>query len=296
MLLSAAKADYNVVLNDIFVHDKFIDQKVIVPNRFVTGREFLKNSELHLENWEVVKDRYEVVQNIEILKRAKNLVNRNQDSTVLFGCGVLDEGRKFFCVINTGSLQVHVGSDDDDIIDSYVIIMTSHDASLPICYYCFDTRRSTNAVYRIDSPRNKFIIRKRHTPAQSNYDIEVADALMMRRVWTEELQRSISKLYSPISMATANAVILDILSCDDDLTDKKKDNVQMAKSEIVKLYTADHNAGFFGQTKWALFNAFVEYVDFGRNINSLDAAQHSLEIDNFSHRLKISAYKKISTI
>jgi len=161
-LLTEANADYSVVTNDVYVYDRFLDSFVKVPNRFVTGREI----DERLENWEVVKDRYEVEQNNRILERATALISKYGESAVLTGCGVLDEGRKFFAVVNTGSLSLPTAGGDADIIDSYVVVLTSHDGSMPICYYNLDSRRLNNTTYRFTESENfEFSIRKRHTPS-----------------------------------------------------------------------------------------------------------------------------------
>ena len=61
-----------------------------------------------------------------------------------------------------------------------------------------------------------------------------------------------------------------------------------------ELYASSRNSGAYGPTKWALFNAITEYIDFDRNIPEREAAQHALEIDNYSHRLKLEVHKCLS--
>ena len=89
-LLNNAQADYSVVTNQVYVYDRFLDSFVQVPNRFVTGREV----DERLENWEVVKERYEVEQT-KILERAHSLIRKYNGSAVFTGCGVLDEDISF---------------------------------------------------------------------------------------------------------------------------------------------------------------------------------------------------------
>ena len=151
-LLHKASADYLVVTNPIFVYDQFQDAYMQIPNRYATGREVQDGGSTHLDSWEVVTDRYEVEQNGKILSRAIAVVNKYGGAARLLGCGVLDEGRKFFAVVNTGSLSITTSQDGTDIIDSYVVVMSSHDGSIPICYYNLDSRRSTHSVYRFAAP------------------------------------------------------------------------------------------------------------------------------------------------
>ena len=37
----------------------------------------------------------------------------------------------------------------------------------------------------------------------------------------------------------------------------------------------------------------TEYIDFHRDVPPIEAAQHSLELDNFSHRLKVNVFNAV---
>lgn len=291
-LLTEANADYSVVTNDVYVYDRFLDSFVKVPNRFVTGREI----DERLENWEVVKDRYEVEQNNRILERATALISKYGESAVLTGCGVLDEGRKFFAVVNTGSLSLPTAGGDADIIDSYVVVLTSHDGSMPICYYNLDSRRLNNTTYRFTESENfEFSIRKRHTPSEVDLNKEASEVKAMRTQWSEHMRESIGKLFVPVSTATVDKTLEQFWPTAFAATEKKREHAENVQEAIKELYRKSYNVGAFGECRWALLNAINEYIDFHRNIPSSEAAQHSLEVDNYSHRLKLSVFKWLST-
>ncbi len=295
-ILKQASANYLVVTNPVYVYDRFQNTFVKIPNRFATGREVLESAAGRLDSWEVVKDRYEVEQNRKILSRAVSLINKYGDAAKLLGCGVLDEGRKFFAVVNTGSLSIKTVNGETDVIDSYVVVMSSHDGSIPICYYSLDSRRSTHSVYRLMASNDyEFSIRKRHTPSEADLDGEAKEVLNMRAGWSEHLVDTISYLSAPVSNNYIELALETIWPIRTANTEKKREHVESVHDKVRELYASAHNSGSYGPTKWALLNAMMEYIDFDRNIPEREAAQHALEIDNFSHRLKLEVHKCLSS-
>ena len=292
-LLSAAHADYSVVTNQVYVYDRFVDAFVQVPNRFVTGREI----DERLENWEVVKERYEIEQNQKILERAHALIRKYNGSADFTGCGVLDHGRKFFAIVRTGSITIPTLDEGNDIIDSYVVVMTSHDGSIPICYYNLDSRRSNNTTYRFaTSPTSEFSIRKRHTPSGANLNQEATEALNMRTKWSDHMSSAIAKLFVPTSASAVEKTLEKFWPTKYAATEKKREHAEGVHETINGLYRSSQNIGSFGECRWSLLNAINEYIDFQRNISDKEAAQHSLEIDNYSHRLKLNVFEWLNTV
>ena len=291
-VLAGAKADYDVVANQVYVFDRFIDSFVAVPNRYVTGREV----DGRLENWEVVKERYAIEPNVKILRRATNLVNKYGGLATLRGCGVLDEGRKFFAVLHTGSLSIKTLSKETDIIDNYIVVMSSHDGSIPICYYNLDSRRSTNTTYRFNESKTcDFSMRKRHTPSEANLDGEAKEVMSMRKAWSQHVVENVSSLCAPVSALYVSAVLDKVWPLSSVSTEKKREHLEAVHETVKQLYGEARNSGMYGHSKWALLNSISEYIDFHRNIPDMEAAQHSLEMDNFSHRLKLEVHKCLSS-
>ena len=101
LILANAGADYQVFLKQVTLWDELEESLVSLDKRFVTCRP--NPNGLHWDYWEVVKDRYEVVQNEDIVRRAQTIVDRSQGLGTLYNCGVLDEGRKFFVAMYFGS-------------------------------------------------------------------------------------------------------------------------------------------------------------------------------------------------
>jgi len=293
-LLKNANADYNVILSPVQVEDVKSGKFVTVEDRFVTGR--IDPATLELKNWEVVKGRYQVIPNDVILDKALAIVSASGNEAALDSVGVLDDGRKFYATIRTTQLNLHTKSQEEaDLVDNYIVVMTSHDGSIPICYYNLDVRRSTSCIYRIfpDSATSDFSIRKRHTPNVSDKLEEASQVLNMRNQWTTEMSTSISDLSVAVKDYQIRYVLNDRWSLEKANTKKKREYAESVHELVLDIYKSDKNVGTFGETKWALYNAICEFYDFHRNIDSIESVQQSFEIDNFVHREKIAVFRKL---
>ncbi len=293
-LLREAHADYDVILSPVQVEDVTNGKFVTVEDRFVTGR--VDPDTLDLVNWEVVKGRYQVIPNDVILDKAIAIVSSSGNEATLDSVGVLDGGRKFFATIRTTQLNLHPKETDvPDVVDNYIVVMTSHDGSIPICYYNLDIRRSSSCVYRIapDSALSDFSLRKRHTPHATDRLEEATQVLNMRNQWTKELTTAIEDLSVPLKDYQIHYVLDNKWSFDKANTKKKREYAESVHEMVKDLYMSDRNAGTFGETKWALYNAICEFYDFHRNIDELEGIQQSFELDNFVHREKISVFKSL---
>ena len=298
-VLKAAKANYKVILSPVTVpHPLDSNILVDVPGRFCTGRlvpDVTVATGYRLDNWEVVKDRYVVVSNAEFYARTEKIAKAFGEKAYLDSCGVLDNGRKFFVVIATGTLEFILGG-DYDYIDSYVVAMTSHDGSIPICYYNLDVRRRNHAVYRFECGNASFSLRKRHTPNHGDNQVEISEVVGLRRSWDAALKRAMTLLMTPLSTDKLHQVCNAQWNPDSVSSKAQREHVDHVHDTIQDLYLRDYNSKVYGQSKWAAFNAICEYIDFHRDIPVLEAAQHSLEVDNFNHRTKIKLYEKLLSI
>ena len=290
-MLKKADADYEVILSPVQVEDLTTGKFVTVEDRYVTGR--LDPITLELQNWEVVKGRYQVVPNEVIIDKAIAIVNRSSGDAVLESVGTLDGGRKFFACVRTTQLTLSPNTKTQDVIDNYIVIMTSHDGSIPICYYNLDARRINSSIYRFSSSADyaSFSLRKRHTPNATDRLEEASEVLMMRDVWTKELSNAIKTLSVELRNYQVNDCLKKIWSFSNANTKKKREYTEYVHDRVKQLYDSKINSVTFGETKWALFNAICEFYDFHRNVDEHDAIQQSFEIDNLVHRDKLLAYK-----
>ena len=181
----------------------------------------------------------------------------------------------------------------EDAVDNYIVVITSHDGSIPICYYNLDVRAETNSVYRFSADAD-FSLRKRHTPNETIDPMDATEALTMRQIWSEKLDLIISEFTSSHMSADKMFKVMEkFWSTQGASSAKKRSNAEDVHEKINTIYRKPHNLGRFGETKWAAYNAITEYIDFHRDIPPIEAAQHSLELDNFSHRLKVNVFNAV---
>ena len=281
-MLKKADADYEVILSPVQVEDLRTGKFVTVEDRYVTGR--LDPTTMELQNWEVVKGRYQVVPNDVIIDKAIAIVNRSSGEAVLESVGTLDGGRKFFACVRTTQLTLSPDKTKEDVIDNYIVIMTSHDGSIPICYYNLDSRRINSAIYRFSpiSDYASFSLRKRHTPNATDRLEEASEVLMMRDVWTRELSDVIKIMSVELRDYQVNDYLKKLWSFSTANTKKKREYTEFVHERVKQLYDSRLNSQY---------NAICEFYDFHRNVDELDAIQQSFEIDNLVHRDKLVAYK-----
>jgi len=290
-ILKASGGDYEVILSPVQVENLVTSKFTTVKDRFVTGR--FDKATGDLINWEVVKGRYEVIPNSVIVDKARS-ISQVESTFNLHSSGVLDGGRKFFVVIHCGSTTVN-----NDQFTHYLVVMTSHDGTSPITYYCVDIRNSNKSVFRVSSPVHQNSLKKRHTPNAEGLLEEASGAISMRNTWTTEFKKCLLLLNS-IKMPSTDGGIEKTLDAvwpvdEADTTRKMKHRIEVV-GYVTNSYRAPHNFGAHGNTALSLYSAIAEYFDHGRQVDRLDSLQQMLELDNFINRKKIMAYNTLSSM
>lgn len=289
-ILRATSADYEVVLSPVQVENVITGKFSTVKDRFVTGR--VDRSSGLMDNWEVVKGRYEVVPNSVIVEKSISLcnhINKSERRCVLDRAGILDNGRKFFTSIQLDDIMVC-----GDIFKNHIIVMTSHDGSSPITYYFVNARAVTNTIYRIPTETTPNFVKKKHTPNTESWNHENSEVLDAFESWQTYFNKSMQTLKSiDFSNTNINNVLNDIWSEEDADTSRKLKHREEVVSTVMRLYNAEYNSERFGRNGLGMFSAISDYYDNYRNVEKPIARQQSLELDNFVHRKKIEAYKAI---
>ena len=134
-ILEAAKADYEVTLLPV----KYITPNGILmemEDRHITAR---LNDDGGVVPFEVVKDRYRIVQNSTVLEKALNVVGASAGDAIMDTAGVLKDGREFFATIDLGTLVLDPMGVADRI-QRFLVVHTSHDGTTPITYANTDIR------------------------------------------------------------------------------------------------------------------------------------------------------------
>lgn len=293
-MLEIAKADYHVDLRPVFVQNdegEFIE----IPERYVTAR---TDHDGTLVPFEVMKKRYRVVQNAVVLEKALAVVGASNEDFAIETLGVLKDGRQFFASIDLGSLVIDPMGVNDKI-DRYLLVMTSHDGTMPIVYSNTDIRPVCANTCRFGLARAKSTFKARHTP---NFEDTLAEAQTVLRIstqWADAFKDEAEKMLTIDVPQNSGKIdrVLDVIwpSADAD-TDRKERNREEIVTDVRVRFANNRNAGLVGFNGWGLYNAITEHLDHGRKGKAEVRAQASMDSTSLVSQKKVLAANAILSV
>ncbi len=293
-MLRIARADYEVSLRPVFVQDddgNFVE----VPERFATTR---FDHDGTLVPFEVMKKRYHVVQNSEVLGKALQVVGASHGMAVVETLGVLRDGRQFFVTIDLGTLVIDpLGV--SDTISRYLLVHTSHDGSAPITYSNTDIRAVCANTVRFGKTTARSTFKARHTPNVDDALAEARQVLNISVEWGENFKETAEQLLRREVKPNSRSVdlVLDALwPVADADTDRKRDNRDALVGNIRGRYENSRNAGKVGYNGWGFYNAIVEYLDHGRDASPEARALASMDAGSTVSAKKAQAFDAVMAL
>jgi len=283
-ILTAAGADYEVTLLPVMYTspDGSISE---MDDRYITAR---LNKDGGVTPFEVVKDRYRIVQNETVLLKALNVCGASKGDAVMDTCGVLKDGREFFATIDLGTLVIDPSGVKDEIA-RYLVVHTSHDGTTPITYANTDIRAVCKNTIRFGQSVAQSIITARHT---ANYEKALEEANQVLQIssdWAKSFKETAERLLAvpvPAGSRKIDTVLNGLWPERDADTDRKKDNRDQTLMLVRGLFGSVKNAGGYGHNGWSLFNAVGEYYDHHWFEDEQRNAKASMQIGNKSYQMK----------
>jgi len=266
-MLAAARADYTVTAEPLYVMTQ--EGAVEVDGRVATVR-----------NWEgldeernpsasilgVVGDKYQIIQNSDVLKRALDVVGA-ADSAVVDTCGVLGHGEKFFAYIDLGTLSIDPSGIDDRVTRG-LGVYTSHDGTAAITYAMSNVRWVCQNTVNLGLSTAQRVFRARHT---ANVEASLADAHKVLGVsvsWEQAFTQTAERLLRVNdggSKGSAHDLLVRVERRLWPVGDEPSQHAQTIadnrSSELHRLLDSKTCGESFGYTGWSVYNAFVEYSD-----------------------------------
>lgn len=200
----------------------------------------------------VVTDRYKVVQNFEAFDFTDNLVG---EGVTYETAGSLKNGKTIWLLAKMPERKIL-----DDDFDPYICFTNSHDGtgairvvSTPIRVVCNNTLNlALSSATRSWSTRhmgdmNSKLQEAKHTLQLAN---DYLDAL------AENADRLANEKFMPEDV---NAVLDELFPVTEDMSDRKKNNIQLAKDGIQACMLAPDLIKFLN-TKWGFINAVSDWV------------------------------------
>ena len=214
----------------------------------------------------MVSEKYKCVQNTECFKFFDSIVGAGE--AVYQTVGSLFGGRKVWILAHMGNGEYKL--DNGDLIESYVLLDTSHDGSsalrmrhTPIRVVC------ANTLGAATSTEAEFYAR--HTAGIDGRVSEARDVLGLNKVYMERFMAQCNQIADKaFSSQQMERLTYKMLKLDPDKDINLQHGVSAAAGEkMIELFHT--GLGNKGETRWDAFNAVTEFSDFYRGSRSVDS-------------------------
>jgi len=250
------------MLGDTAMEDGSMEE-VTFADKFMTYRYHPKTKKADALG--VVGNRYTPVQNAE----AFSLLNyiADESGAVFETAGALNGGRKVFMTMKMPN-QMTIGG--VDAIDMYLMAWNTHDGTssfnlltTPIRVVCQNTLSMA-----INNAKSSFALR--HTTNVQGKVQEAREALQLAYKYTDAFALEAEVLLGQKLSTNDFAKIVEKLIPIDETIDRKRTLSEEARGALMGLWNAPTQQNVFG-TKWAAWNAVVEYADWAKPVRGKNA-------------------------
>jgi phage/plasmid-like protein (TIGR03299 family) len=253
--LKTAQLDWVVKVTEQSIFSKVDDKTIQLDDKYLTYRDHPKKG---LSALGVVGNRYTPIQNSDAFEFLNHIAD--ESGAVFETAGSLGNGERVFMTMKfPDSMKLASGT---DVIDNYIMAVNSHDGSssftvavTPIRAVCTNTVRMA-----LDAAASKVSLK--HTAGASAKVQQARETLGIVFKYQEEFEKEVEKLLSEKFTDTQYKKFVEALIPEpkNDSTTRKENSVEKVRSELMGLWKAPTQA-IVANTKWAAYNAVVEYSD-----------------------------------
>jgi len=272
--LKTALLDWKVIKSDTPVEtivptaDGKSTSKITFPDKYMTYRYHPKTKKADALG--VVGNRYTPVQNAEAFSFLNFVAD--ESGAVFETAGSMNNGRKVFMTMKMPE-GLQIGG--QDAIDLYLMAWNTHDGTsafnllvTPIRVVCQNTLTAA-----INNAKSNYALR--HTPGVNGKIQAARDALKLTFKYTEEFEKMAEKLISQEMTDKQFATLVEKVFPIDEESQRATTIAETARGTLMGLWKAPTQANI-ANTKWAAYNAFIEYSDWaspirGKNPETLRA-------------------------
>ena len=237
---------------------------ITYPDKFMTYRYHPKTHKP--EALGVVGSRYTPVQNAEAFGFLNDIAD--ESGAVFETAGSIDNGRKVFMTMKMPE-GLNIGG--KDAIDMYLMAWNTHDGSssfnvlvTPIRVVCQNTLTAA-----IGSAKQQFIVR--HTAGVSGKIQAARDTLKITFKYQAEFEKKAEALLKQsMTDKEFNALVEKIFPIKDEKSPRAVTMAETARATANGLWKAPTQANI-ANTKWAAYNALVEYADWAKPVRDANA-------------------------
>jgi phage/plasmid-like protein (TIGR03299 family) len=236
--------------------------KITFPDKFMTYRYHPKTNKADALG--VVGNRYTPVQNAEAFSFLNFVAD--ESGAVFETAGSMNNGRKVFMTMKMPE-GLQIGG--QDAIDLYLMAWNTHDGTsafnllvTPIRVVCQNTLTAA-----INSAKSNYALR--HTPGVNGKIQAAREALNLTFKYTEEFEKMAEKLISQSMTDKEFATLVEEVFPIDEESQRATTIAETARGTLMGLWKAPTQANI-ANTKWAAYNAFIEYSDWASPIRGKD--------------------------
>ena len=266
--LKTALLDWKVIKSDTPVEtivptaDGKSTSKITFPDKYMTYRYHPKTKKADALG--VVGNRYTPVQNAEAFSFLNFVAD--ESGAVFETAGSMNNGRKVFMTMKMPE-GLQIGG--QDAIDLYLMAWNTHDGTsafnllvTPIRVVCQNTLTAA-----INSAKSNYALL--HTPGVNGKIQAARDALKLTFKYTEEFEKLAENLISQEMTDKEFAKLVEEVFPIDEESQRATTIAETARGTLMGLWKAPTQANI-ANTKWAAYNAFIEYSDWASPIRGKD--------------------------
>lgn len=239
-------------------------QEITYADKFMTYRYHPKTQEPQALG--VVGSRYTPVQNSEAFAFLNDL--SDESGAVFETAGAIDNGKKVFMSMKMPKDMLIGGVDK---INTYLLAWNTHDGSssftvavTPVRVVCQNTLSA--AIKRAE---RSFSLR--HTPRVNGKVQAARETLSLTYKYVEEFEKEAEALISQsMTDKQFQELVEKIVPIDED-TERARNLAETARATMLGLWKAPTQQNV-ANTKWAAYNAIVEYSDWAKPVRAEDAS------------------------
>lgn len=249
----------NPVTTIVPAYDGGKTETITYADKFMTYRYHPKTNKA--EALGVVGSRYTPVQNAEAFGFLNDIAD--ESGAIFETAGSIDNGRKVFMTMKMPE-GLQIGG--VDAINMYLMAWNTHDGSssfnvlvTPIRVVCQNTLTAA-----IGSAKQQFIVR--HTAGVSG-KIQVArDTLKITFKYQQEFEKKAEQLLKQaMTDKDFNTLVEKVFPIKDEESPRAVTMAETARATVNGLWKAPTQSNI-ANTKWAAYNAFVEYADWAKPV------------------------------
>jgi phage/plasmid-like protein (TIGR03299 family) len=262
--LEIAQLNWKVKVSENHIQTEVDGQTISLPNKFLTYRNHPKKG---LAALGVVGNRYTPIDNSEAFDFLNVLAD--ESGAVFETAGSLGNGQRVFMTMKFPDSMTLGGV---DVVDNYIMAVNSHDGSSAFVVAVTPIRAVCTNTVRLALAQAKSKISLKHTSGATAKVQQARETLGIVWKYQEAFQLEVESLLSQKFTDNDYKKFVEVLiptPRNKDVTQRQLNSVENKRGELMSLW-ASPTQQIVANTKWAAYNAAVEWADWIKSVRGSD--------------------------